>query len=172
MCPSAEAANGITMLLDQHRRETIAVFSVWALPAMIILLGFVLTLVYFWIDVATGHQGLFKDGLYGTFALVNGSLIVLLSWSIIWQGFRQVFCDGRRAIWTEEGCLICLGPDYLKIPCSDISRISFGYNNRNQEGLEILLADGSKKFLLTGGLTTSAEAIEKRLKELCLSAET
>jgi hypothetical protein len=161
------------MLADaKNKRETIAVYSAWtSFPAMLVLLGFALVFIYGWFDIEIKRTGFFGGGIYATYALTIGSIFYVLLLPLLWKILRQMVFDGRRVIWIEDGCLVYLGPDYLTVPCSDISTLSLSYNSRNQEGVELVLSDGNKKFLPTGGLASSGDVIGKRLREICLPSE-
>jgi hypothetical protein len=153
---------------EKKERVTIANYSAWkSLVGASILLGLALIFIYGWLDFAISRTSVLNYGVYATYALAMGSSIYLAMLPLLWKIFRQVLFDGRRVIWKEDERLIYLDANYLAVSCSEISEISLSYNKRDQEGIELLLVDGSRKFLPTGGLSISSDEVERRIKGIC-----
>lgn len=147
------------------QREILAKFTVWALPALLCMVGASGFIVYQWIDVV--NAALLSRPYYPGNGLIYVTILLIVFIPILYAGIRQVLFDGRRAIWVQDGDVIYLDRRYFCVACANIAAMTMAYNNRNQEGIEMTLKDGTKKFLLTGGLTVDGDDVLTSLKRIC-----
>lgn len=146
-------------------RTNLARFSSWSYLGLLCLFALIAGCAVSWYLALEDLAGTLNSA-YQTFALTSLTILFPVFATLTFKIARQVLFDNRWAIWIQNGCVIYLNPGYFKVPCVDISKMSFGTDNYRREGIALLLRDGSKKFLFTGGLSTSDDEIMRRLKEI------